>query len=151
MQSDEILINQILEEDARRRAAMQTPYDPVAGDRSPGSRFLLTVPELEPQRLFIPASMQAEPEVKALMAGRSLTEAFPGSVENARRRWFELRCRHDFPFWAFKCIRIKNKEGGDDGIPFLLNAPQRKLIGVFEEMREEGLPIRVILVKARQW
>lgn len=36
-------------------------------------------------------------------------------------------------------------------MPFLLNAPQRKLVGVFEGMREEGLPIRVVLVKARQW
>ena len=151
MQSDETLINQILEEDERRRAALHTPYDPVAGDLSPGSRVAITVPELGPRRLLIPAAMQAEPEVKALMAGRSLTEAFPGSLENARRRWFELRCRYDFPFWAFKCIKIKNKGGDDDGIPFLLNAPQRKLIGVFEEMREQGLPIRVILVKARQW
>ena len=151
MQSDEILINRVIEEDARRRKAMQTPYDPEQGAMSPGTRFAITVPELEPSCIHIPVAMQETPEVKALMAGRSLTEAFPGSLENARRRWFELRCRFDFPFWAFKCIKIKSKTGGEEDLPFLLNAPQRKLIGEFEKMREEGLPIRIILVKARQW
>ena len=150
MQTDEILIEQVMEEDERRRAALQTPYDPVAGDMSPGTRFCIHIPELSPSRLHIPVAMQETPEVKALMAGRPLTEAFPGSVENARRRWMELRCRYDFPFWAYKCIKIKHKQGEFD-LPFLLNGPQRKLIGVFEKMREAGDPIRIILVKARQW
>ena len=150
MQSDEILIEKVLEEDCRRSKALRTPYDPVLGALSPGTRFAITIPELEPSRIFIPTAMQAEPAVKALMAGGSLTGVFPGSLENARRQWFELRCRYDFPFWAFKCIKIKNKEGDYD-LPFLLNAPQRKLIGEFEKMREAGKPIRIVLVKARQW
>ncbi len=148
---DEELIERILEEDQRRRRAMTTPYDPVQGEMSPGTRFPITIPELAPSAIYIPTAMQELPEVKALMAGRCLTEAIPGSVENARRRWFELRCRYDFPFWAYKCIKIKLKEGGGLDIPFLLNAPQRKLIGEFEKMREAGQPIRIILVKARQW
>ncbi|MDE6379648.1 MAG: terminase [Muribaculaceae bacterium] len=151
MNSDETLINQVLEEDARRAKALLVPYDPVTGDRSPGTRFAIRIPELEPSEIHVPVAMKEEPEVKALLAGRSLAEAFSGTVENARERWFELRCRHDFPFWAYKCIKIKGKTGGDDDIPFLLNGPQRKLIGEFEKMREEGLPIRIILVKARQW
>ena len=148
--SDEILIERMLEEDARRRKAMHTPYDPVGGEMSPGTRFAINIPGLEPARLHIPVAMQEEPEVKALMAGRALTDAFPGSIENARRRWHELRCRYDFPYWAFRCIKIKSKTGDPD-FPFLLNAPQRKLIGAFEAMREAGEPIRIILVKARQW
>ncbi|MDE5850712.1 MAG: terminase [Muribaculaceae bacterium] len=150
MQSDEILIERILEEDVRRSRKMHAPYDPVLGAMSPGTRFAITIPELEPARIYIPTAMQETPEVKALMAGRSLTEAFPGTIENARRRWMEMRCRYDFPFWAYKCIKIKNKSGDAD-LPFLLNAPQRKLIGEFEKMREEGKPIRIVLVKARQW
>ena len=141
----------MLEEDERRRHAMSTPYDPVSGKMSPGTRFAITIPGLDPAAIHIPTAMQELPEVKALMAGRSLPDVFPGSLENARCRWFELRCRYDFPFWAFKCIRIKQKNGGGLDMPFLLNAPQRKLIGEFEKMREEGKPIRIILVKARQW
>ncbi|MDE6631628.1 MAG: hypothetical protein K2K23_01370 [Muribaculaceae bacterium] len=151
MTQEENLIEAILKEDERRSNAMSTPYDPVSGQMSPGTRFIISIPELEPSLLHIPAAMKELPEVRMLMAGKSLTEAFPGTIENARRRWFELRCRYDFPFWAFKCIKIKQKKGGGLDIPFLLNAPQRKLIGEFEKMREEGKPIRIVLVKARQW
>lgn len=151
MIDDEMLIEQMLREDEQRELAMTMPYDPVSGLLSPGSRFDIYIPELEPSRIRIPSAMQQLPEVKALMAGSSLTSVFPGSIENARQRWFELRCRYDFPFWAYKCIKIKQKGGGDLSIPFLLNAPQRKLIGEFEKMREAELPIRIVLVKARQW
>ncbi len=144
-------IEEILNEDTRRRAALMTPYDPVSGHLSPGTRFELTIPELDPATIHIPTAMQETPEVRALMAGRPLTSVFPGSLQNARQRWFELRCRYDFPFWAYKCIKIKLKNGGGLDTPFLLNAPQRKLIGEFEKMREAGEPIRIILVKARQW
>ncbi len=144
-------IDEILEEDERRREALLAPYDPVQGQRSPGTRFAISIPELEPSAIFIPIAMQETQEVQALIKGRALTDVFPGSLENARQRWFELRCRYDFPFWAYKCIRIKQKNGGGLDFPFILNAPQRKLIGEFEKMREANLPIRIILVKARQW
>ncbi len=144
-------IDEILNEDARRREALKAPYDPVRGERSPGTRFAISIPELDPSTIYIPAAMQETAEVQALQKGRALTDVFPGSIENARQRWFELRCRYDFPFWAAKCIRIKQKNGGGLDLPFILNAPQRKLIGEFEQMREANLPIRIILVKARQW
>ncbi|MDE7419265.1 MAG: terminase [Muribaculaceae bacterium] len=149
--SDEQLIEMMLEEDERRSRAMSTPYDPVSGNLSPGTRFSIYIPELEPSEIRIPVAMRELPEVKMLLDGKSLTDAFPGSLENARQRWFELRCRYDFPFWAFKCIKIKQKNGGGLDIPFLLNAPQRKLIREFEKMREAEKPIRIVLVKARQW
>ena len=99
--NDEFLVEDVLREDERRRRAALAPFDPVAGIGSPGSRIAITVPELAPAEILIPVAMTEEPEVKALMAGRSLAQAFTGSVENARRRWFELRCLYDFPFWAF--------------------------------------------------
>lgn len=36
-------------------------------------------------------------------------------------------------------------------IPFLLNKSQRKLLKLFEQQRRAGKPIRVILLKSRQW
>ena len=62
----------------------------------------------------------------------------------------ENRCREDFEYWAARCCHIKNKEGGAD-ILFRLNAPQRKLVAALEKMRKENRPIRLILLKARQW
>ena len=78
MQSEEISIEKILEEDTRRRHAMSTPYDPVTAELSPGTRFQITIPELDPPTIHIPAAMQELPEVTALMKGRYLTDVFPG-------------------------------------------------------------------------
>lgn len=149
---EEEMIEEILAENARRKGRNAKPYDPVSGEMSPGTRFSFSCPALEPSAMRLPIEMRDLPEVKALMSGAALTSVFPGSIENARQRWFRLRCRYDFPFWAFKTIKIKCKGNGEvKDVPFLLNAPQRKLIGEFEKMREEGKPIRIVLVKARQW
>ncbi|MCH5227314.1 MAG: terminase [Muribaculaceae bacterium] len=61
-----------------------------------------------------------------------------------------FRCQKDFEYWAASCCYIKNKQGGED-ILFRLNLPQRKLVKMLEEMRVTGSPIRLILLKARQW
>lgn len=61
-----------------------------------------------------------------------------------------IRCRSDFEYWAATCCYIKNKQGGDD-ILFRLNFPQRKMVRILEQMRTTGKPIRLILLKARQW
>lgn len=72
--------------------------------------------------------------------------AGPGPVDGRG----ESRYLYDFPYWAASLARIKNKAGGPD-IPFVLNPPQRKLVAMLEEMRLAGEPIRVVLLKARQW
>lgn len=60
------------------------------------------------------------------------------------------RCFKDFEYWASRCCYIKNKEGGGD-ILFRMNRPQRKLVKALEKMRKDEKPIRLILLKARQW
>ena len=62
----------------------------------------------------------------------------------------KLRMIYDFEFWAFTCVIITDKISKLD-IPFKLNKPQRKLLSVLERLRREGVPIRIILLKARQW
>lgn len=62
----------------------------------------------------------------------------------------EARMVEDFYFWAAKYVRIKPKGGGKD-IPFVANRPQRKLIEALEKMRVAEKPIRLLLLKARQW
>ena len=61
-----------------------------------------------------------------------------------------VRCLSDFEYWAARCCYIKNKKGGAD-ILFRLNRPQRKLVRMLEKMRTMNKPIRLILLKARQW
>ena len=61
-----------------------------------------------------------------------------------------LRFRHDFEFWAATCVRIISKDT-KLSVPFILNRPQRRLLAVLERQRLAGVPIRLILLKARQW
>lgn len=60
------------------------------------------------------------------------------------------RCRSDFAYWAERCVRIKDKVSGKM-VPFRLNRPQRRVAALFERERLAGRPIRVIMLKARQW
>lgn len=60
------------------------------------------------------------------------------------------RAGRDFAYWAATRARIKNKRGGDD-VPFRLNHAQSKLVAELDAMRLAGKPIRLILLKARQW
>ena len=57
---------------------------------------------------------------------------------------------NDFEKWCRDCVTITDKESGEE-IPFLLNAPQRRVLGELEAMRSSGRPIRMIMLKARQW
>lgn len=56
----------------------------------------------------------------------------------------------DFETWARECVRIVDKESGRE-VPFVLNAPQRRVLGIMERQRRERRPVRVIMLKARQW
>ena len=84
---------------------------------------------------YIPAEMHASAEYKGV---------------KSRLEWVRLRCRHDFEYWAFTCVKIKDKRSSRL-VPFRLNRPQRRVLAMMEEKRLEGEPIRIIMLKARQW
>lgn len=63
---------------------------------------------------------------------------------------YATRCSRDPSFAFYTAFKIKPKEGGDM-IPFKLNYAQRHLLVILEGMRIAKVPIRVILLKARQW
>ena len=46
------------------------------------------------------------------------------------------------------CLKIRTKKG--DVIPFRLNPPQQKMYAAMKRQREAGLPVRLIVLKARQ-
>lgn len=47
-----------------------------------------------------------------------------------------------------KCLKIRNKQGNI--VPFRLNGPQGRLYDQIKELREQGIPVRIIVLKARQ-
>ncbi len=173
-------IEEILRENERRKAIIQTPYDPLTGDSADAGRVEYKVKGLpealtsllfesyEPREgeavliapiLHIPRRMLADPFIRSLeMSGavdayiRDVLGSQP-SPELRRlvaTRFVRCRIRHDFPFWCAFCVYIKPKGGGPDRL-FILNRPQRRLVATLEEMRLDDKPIRLVLLKARQW
>lgn len=60
------------------------------------------------------------------------------------------RCRRDFMYWAARAVKIRDKTTGRT-VPFVLNRAQKRVLGELEKMRTAGQPIRIIMLKARQW
>jgi len=58
--------------------------------------------------------------------------------------------RNDFEAWAERCVVIRDKVTGCD-TPLRLNDGQKKVLAVLERQRRQGKPLRVIVLKARQW
>lgn len=149
---------EMIAENTRRLALMTGRYDPLAGDPADGPRIMACIRGLKPERIWIPEEMAADPAVASIIKagsldrwlmdkGKCVTEI---SVSEAAEDFNRIRCRYDFPFWAATCAYIKCKGGGED-ILFRLNRPQRRLVEAFELQRRDGRPIRLILLKARQW
>lgn len=152
-------VDDILDEDRRRMEDIRRVFNPVTGEGSTGERAVLALPDFPITVQYVPTSMLSEPYVQRLVQAGSVRalltdvmgvpytdEAFEQAVDMLVR----LRCRHDFPFWAATFAYIKRKGGGSD-ILFRLNRPQRRLIARMEAMRTAGRPIRLVMLKARQW
>lgn len=154
-----ITVEDILRENRRRLEMINRRYDPIAGDPEDPERVELHIPGLNPDTVYIPQSMSHELLVEEMRRCGSLdryvTDIMQASLsdetrERARKKFTLLRIRHDFPFWAASFVYIKRKGGGED-VLFTLNRAQRKLVSSLERMRRAGSPIRLILLKARQW
>ena len=81
---------------------------------------------------------------ESLLGGREIT------AEGVRRELMLIRCRQDPAFAFIVCFVIKDKFSGKS-VPFRLNYAQIILLEELEAMRLAEQPIRLILLKARQW
>jgi len=70
--------------------------------------------------------------------------------ENVEDSLFIIRAQNDPAFVFAVCFVIIIKETGEKK-PFILRYAQRLLLWELEKMRRAGVPIRLILLKARQW
>lgn len=149
-----------------RNARLFAPFNPVTGEGSIGERVRIEITDFPIRVQYIPKQMMSNSYVRRLVKagsvvefckrylhdedGGKITRPDPYQIECVIKQMTRIRCRFDFPFWAVVYVMIKVKGGGAD-IHFSLNYPQRKLISTFEAMRVAGMPIRLILLKARQW
>ena len=153
-------IDAILKENRKRIKDINSVFNPYTGEGSVGQRKKVTIEDFPIPVQWLPVRMLRVPLVaKMVMAGsvdRFLKDILemPDYTEEDRAKvidqFVRVRCEHDFPFWAATYIYIKQKGGGAD-ILFKLTRPQRRFVAKLEEMRLAGRPIRLVLLKARQW
>lgn len=144
---------EIIRENSRRKAVMYSPYDPITGLGSTIER--VAVPITDSSILYLPKSMSALAAVTLIVKHGSIKNALAAIGQQGNELEFlsglqEERLNHDFEFWAFTTVKIQDKQT-KELIPFKLNRGQRKTLARLERMRLEGIPIRAILLKARQW
>lgn len=140
-----------------RAKALFPEYDPYIGIGSQIERVRINLSKKT--YWLIPVSMLNYTHVKEVIKAGGLHCYNPKKNPcNSKKKFDEyfikqladLRIEHDFEFWAATCIQIQHKVSNLMA-PFILNAAQRKLLKELEKMRLAGLPIRIILLKARQW
>ena len=142
-----------------RNAEIKAKFNPITGEGSIGKRKKIVIEDFPFTVQYIPKTMMRVPLVRQLVEAGSIkrfleeymnTEYSDEDKEKVIEQFVRIRVKHDFAFWAAMYVFIKQKGGGED-VHFRLNRPQRKLIMRFERRRLQGKPIRLILLKARQW
>lgn len=150
----------ILKENEHRQAVIHAVFNPVTGQGSVGRRVRAVISDFPIKEQWLPKAMMRVPLVRQIVKCGSIAKFLnecmdidtptEDDVHKVVEQFVRIRCKHDFPFWAAMFVYIKNKGGGPD-VLFRLTRPQRKLVEVLEGMRTHNMPIRLILLKARQW
>jgi hypothetical protein len=153
------IARRMVKENERRERELFPSYNPLSGEGAPGRRRRVVLEDFfggEP--MWLPQEMLSVGSIYRLARAGSIEvfcwDTFGEYNEELRRTVVETilreRCKHDFYFFSYCYARIKNKGGGDD-VPFLLRPAQVKLVKRMEAKRIRNKPIRIILLKARQW
>lgn len=141
--------SEILIENEKRLRELTSEFNPLTGEGSFLDRFpaYLTA---SGKPIYLPESMRSE---FGRLEEEALDEIVPvdsPAFKQESERLAAIRCKHDFEFWCYTTAIIMDKES-EKKIPFKLNRAQRKVLVKLENMRLAGKPIRLILLKARQW
>ena len=148
----------IIEENAKRNAERNAYFNPITGEGSILEREKFELPDFALPIQYLPKAMMQVNLIKRLAKAGSIDKfleelgAEVNDTERSKvsRQLIRLRCKHDFAFWAATFVYIKRKGGGDD-VLFRLTFPQRKFVTTLENKRLANKPIRLVLLKARQW
>lgn len=152
-------IQEIIEENNRRNEVVYAKFDPISGYGSVGERLKVVIDDFPIQMQWLPVEMVRVPLVRQLVECGSIRAFLEENIgveysDEDRLKVIEqfvrLRFRYDFAFWAATQVYIKNKDGGVD-VLFRLTRPQRRFVERLESLRKSDKPIRIILLKARQW
>lgn len=134
---DSLSLDEVIAENAQRKLLLEDHYDPIAGVGSyvPRVAWRWHDDDGEECEVLIPEAMARE------------LESLP-SFNDAE--WQQLRIKHDFEYWCATCVSILDKVTGRM-VLMRLNRPQRRVLALLEEQRRGERPLRLIMLKARQW
>ena len=159
MESLSLDVQNIIALNEQRNKKINEYFNPITGEGSVGERVKVTISDFVIPEQWLPSDMLKVPLVKLLIKCGSIEKFLTDYLQvnysdedfhKVSEKLIRLRYKYDFPFWAATLVKIKNKGGGDD-VLFRLTNPQRRLVGMFENLRRNNKPIRIILLKARQW
>lgn len=156
----EILVQQILTENEERNRQIFGTHNQLTGQNIQGHTHRLAISDYPIPVQWLTDEVWNNPiyqDVRKHKTIESLTEYYCNKYPDTEftedeviNALFVTRAARDPWFAFYTCFTIKAKKGGGN-IPFQLNNPQRYLLAILEEMRLAGTPIRIILLKARQW
>lgn len=144
-------IDEILKENDARRSTNSVRYEPLKGIGSPidreklyfNSHAYVLIPKIMGNIATVRKIIKCG-SVESYIKKQSLCKM---EVENAILR---LRIEMDFEFWAATCVKIQDKQS-KRMVPFVMRSAQLKLFKTMVEKLYSSQPVRIILLKARQW
>lgn len=142
-------IDKIIETNSKR--VVISKYDPIKGIESP----------IERQKLYfsrgkyinIPLSMRRFKMIDEIInIGSVCSYARRHKIDSheIESAIIKLRIECDFEYWCAVCVKIQDKQS-KAMVPLILRSPQRKLVKLLIGKLENNEPIRVVMLKARQW
>jgi len=138
---------EIILENTLRNEALYAPYNPYTGVGSLIPRFEFLIDD--ETTIYLPNSMNGV--VGEFQApGKTMRDITKAQFAVLYGVLTNLRINYDFEFWGITCVFIQDKITKQP-VNFRLRLPQRILLKVLIDMFWAKVPIRIILLKARQW
>ena len=150
----------LCKENLRRNREMFEGFNPVTGKGCPGERVLVKIPDFPIKRQWMPRRVaEKNRELKKIIKKGSIEKYIKEELqwEYNEEHIMDviymiccIRAEEDPAFAFITFYKIQDKMSGQMR-PFSLNYPQRLALVELEKMREAREPIRLIILKARQW
>lgn len=153
-------VEALYRENLRRNREMFEGFNPVTGKGCPGERVQVKIPDFPIKRQWMPRRVaEKNRELKKILKRGSIEKYI---TEELQWEYTEehiqdviymiccIRAEEDPAFAFITFYKIQDKMSGQMR-PFSLNYPQRLVLEKLETMRRARKPIRLIILKARQW
>lgn len=151
---------EILKENARRWEERNRVYNPYTGEGcDEQERVRVSIPDFDGTPvMYLPKPMLRNELVQSIIRAGGIKKLIkkkkwddtPETYDEIFKSFIRVRIYFDFPFWCVIASKLK-KKGKTKNEPFVLNRPQRRTLKKIWPLIEKNMPIRLVILKARQW